>query len=164
MKSKYKNHFRSLTIAGASLVLLIICTIGTLEYCFRNKNYKPIQIEHSVWQHRVNSAHLLEAAIRQGSKGIEIDIIINDDNIYVSHDLPTKESLLLTDFIKLVPKEMQIWMDFKHLTVANVPTSLSILEKIDEKYDIQSRTLIESKNTSALSLLSKKGFQTLFWL
>ena len=164
MNSKYKKYFRSLLIAGVSLVLLSICAIGTLEYFFRNKNYRSIKIEHSVWQHRVNSAHLLEAAIKQDAKGIEIDIIINDDNIYVSHDLPTKESLLLTDFIKLVPREMQIWMDFKQLTVARVPASLSILENIDKKYDIRRRALIESKNTSALSLLSKSGFHTLFWI
>ena len=93
-----------------------------------------------------------------------MDVIFQDDQIYVTHNMPTENTPLFTDFIKEVPDEMKIWVDFKKLKKADIPKILDIFERINPKLKFKKRAFIESKNTQALTHLSNKGYQTLFWI
>jgi len=161
---RFTKNIRIFLIVAISLTILSSGAIGTLEYLFRNKQFTPILANQSVWQHRVNNQASLEKAVALKRKGIEMDVTFQDDQIYVTHDLPTEKTLLFTDFIKEVPSEMEVWIDFKKLKVADIPKILNIIERIDPKLNLKKRAFIESRNAKALKYLSTKGYQTLFWI
>ncbi len=142
-----------------------IASIVIIELQFRSFSATPYSANSRIWKHRVDDEKTLETIdLNAKNKGIEIDLYFFENNLYVSHDFPLKEKVLLSDFIKKIPNHFQIWFDLKNLNSHNVDQIFNTFQIIDKETPIKQRIFVESQNGGALKKLAQKGIHSIFWI
>lgn len=118
--------------------------------------------------HRVNTVGALEDAIRQGFSRIEFDVWFDgkSNRIVMGHDEHTLTGQSLEHFLEFESGRFeQVWIDFKNLAVENQPTVQRELEMLDARFNLKSRTLLETSSRSpSVATLPNSGWSTSYYL
>jgi heptose-I-phosphate ethanolaminephosphotransferase len=123
----------------------------------------------SLWAHRVNTlAKMMEVAPLFG--GAEIDVVYDAHAraLAVNHPPDPPSGLLLDTLLayahRLNPK-LGLWLDVKNLDEDNAARILAELEKLDARYAIRGRALVETEHTGkAAAALRQAGFRSSYYL
>ncbi len=163
--------------AKSSAVLLVILTITVIVVDFNFSRLQPKTMYSGcfkVWAHRSNFAesNTIES-FKLKARGREIDIYYDTDNdsYIVSHDYPyimkNERLIKLEEVFINTDTKGYYWLDFKNLkdlSISNTKTSAKKLHELLEKYSLLERTIVESKDPINLSVFSKNGFFTSYWI
>lgn len=147
---EYKEHFSLLDAPSATLYR----NFTGLDYDKEVKLREQIKLHEKIWMHRANSLYLLEKA-KNLFHGVEIDIYIQDNTLYVTHDRKAS-ALTLQEYCKHLDPEMYLWLDFKNLQSFDATILQEMLLEICEQNSYDSKKLIiESSDPLSLRVLSK---------
>lgn len=164
--------------AKLSAILLVIITITVIVVDFNFSRSQPKTMYSGcfkVWAHRSNfekSSNANESS-KLKARGREIDIYYDPDSesYIVSHDYPyilrNERLLKLEEVFINTDIKGYYWLDFKNLkdlSISNTKTATKILRELLEEYSLIERTIIESKDLINLSVFSKNGFFTSYWI
>jgi len=123
--------------------------------------------ENRVWKHRQNNSVSAIKSIREGTSGIELDIMFIDGHLRVAHD-PTEiaNSQLLNRYLKdLADKNVTptLWLDIKNIWFSNeVEIRTEILDLI-ERYGLYNRLLVESPRPMQMVRLCQTIIKCSIW-
>ncbi len=114
-----------------------------------------------IFPHRVDSVGKLTDIWRDGFRAFETDVVYGDRNLDAftvehnrGHGDITFEKLLTAISADKIQK---IWLDFKNLTPKDARRALARLEKLDAKYHIKDKTIVESGTTSPIFALFREA-------
>jgi hypothetical protein len=170
-------------VIGFILVILLLILIATGAYTYRAVAIKyktsTLDLENTpqIWAHRgyrkglpENSLDAFRKAFEVGATGVELDAHFDQvrDRFLITHDAPHKiqktQLISLADVFKSLGKAGYYWIDLKNLSTENLEQVSGRLRHLLDKHDLKKLVFIESQNGDNLSQLSKRGFQTIFWL
>ncbi len=118
------------------------------------------------WTHRAN----LIAKAKQGLSrypGIEVDVVYYQgvDRFDVRHRLLARASgLTLEELLGSLPGKPRVWIDFKNLSWWNARPAAKRLIVLMQRYDLDARVIVESKNARALQRIAAEGLAVSWWL
>ncbi|HMH34703.1 MAG TPA: hypothetical protein VK543_16820 [Puia sp.] len=119
-----------------------------------------------IWPHRVNSLRRLKY-LSASFTGFECDIRFDPvaDQLYVAHDPGDLSPLVFEDYLQWErPKEKLFWLDVKTLDLSNIRSFCSLLERLDQKYSIKNRIIIESPDIDCLLQVMELGYLTSYYM
>jgi len=123
-----------------------------------------------IWAHKVNSIDKL-FEVKERFKGVELDVVFvenNEGHFFDVHHPPDKSTgLSLSQYLQSNKEVSQLkyWIDFKNLNQKNVSLSISKLDSIITKFDINKlNIIIESNNPKYLGSFKSKGYITSYYL
>lgn len=134
-----------------------------------------------MWAHRgffkdglqQNSIESFVKAFDLGVLGVELDIFydLKTDEYIVSHDYPYNlkngHILKLEEVFTKVSKRGYFWLDFKNLAILSKHDTQKAtvrLRNLLRKYNLAEKSIVESTNPINLSICSKSGLYTSFWI
>ena len=157
-----------------------LLVVGIVNYQFYNYSVtNPFYNGcYSVWAHSgyhkvdpYNSIENFSEAFDRGAKGVEIDIIFDNNlqDFIVSHDYPyslVKGKLLtLENVFSAVGDRGYLWVDFKQLdTVSDVDLVVDKMERLLKKFNLMDKVIIESRKGILLRKFSQKSIHTSYWI
>ena len=102
------------------------------------------------------------------SSGLECDIYFdgNKHGFDVHHDEDKSIGLNLDDLLQVYQQQVlqaSIWFDFKNLSDSNAVQSLGELVRLQKKYGLFKKMLVESSRVDLLKQFSDSGFFTSFY-
>lgn len=123
-----------------------------------------------LFAHRVNTlAKALQA--KRYFDGIELDVDYDSrrNDIMVYHPPAADVGLRLSQTLAAVADhpELRLWLDFKNLGASNAAASLKILEDLNRRWAIKSRSIIEVQSTEAnqaLRMLASAGWSMSYYI
>lgn len=158
-----KNWIKYSLVSGFVLLLLHLLFTSLFfiiqQESFFNSNNKQ-------WSHRgvglpENSIESTKQAIKKNYQGIEIDVWFQNNNLVVSHDRNSSDSLVPLDvFFKTFPTT-NFWIDLKNLSLYNV---FDVKQKLLELKKKNPNFIVESKNAIPLAILSISKINSCLWL
>lgn len=143
------------------------------KYYWQRENIKyllSINQASRVFPHKVNSTRKLHNIWNDGFRSFEVDVRFGDDNVNyfkVGHDKSDYKGVSLEEFISTVNYQEieKVWLDFKNLTQENHEKALNRLKFLDQKFNLKSKTILESNTTSILfKLFNEHGWHTSYYL
>jgi hypothetical protein len=140
--------------------------------------FKP-DSKDKIWSHsgfkkdyRPNSSKAAIAAIRNGYKGIEIDIRFSKaiNKIVICHDFLPEEKLKLKQSLKEFLQELgtdisklkYLWLDFKNINFYNFDQSLKLIQKANQSIPEHIELFIETRDAFISRMLVQNGYKTIF--
>jgi hypothetical protein len=121
-------------------------------------------VADKVWAHRVNSLEALREAEALFA-GVELDLVFDrtTQSFSVRHPPKPDTGLSLEEYLASSADhpELRLWFDWKNPTPDNVGDALSELARLDGKYDIRRRALVETPSEatfSEIAAVSRYGF------
>jgi glycerophosphoryl diester phosphodiesterase len=177
-----KKSIKIITTSFLVTACFLIVALAITDYQFRAISPDVIYSGcFKVWAHRgffrdgleENSIDSFKKAFDLGAVGTELDIFydLDLDGYIVSHDYPYNlkngRTLKLKDVLEKVGKRGYFWLDFKNLEVlSKKDAQKATLRMLDllEKYNLTDKAIIESTNPINLSILSKSGLYTSYWV
>jgi glycerophosphoryl diester phosphodiesterase len=173
MKKFFATAFAALLIV-LSLVLYVNISFSRLKV---NPFYNDCR---KVWGHAgysreygVNSLPGYKQAFDLGAKGVELDVHYDPDldRFIVSHDFPYKridgKLLRLEDVLNELGNRGYFWLDFKnlkHIGKKEAAKAARRLSDLIERYHVKDRVIVESKDAINLTVLSRAGIPTSYWV
>lgn len=145
-------------------ILIPLVIILSFVSCNKKFDYP----ESKIWKHGVYSKY--EAQELEGVfDGLEVDVIysLEKDNIYVGRvEADTSKNLPLDEWFAMLkePDKMCYWIDFKNLSADNAENAMTAFDKLVEKYNIEDKFFIESKDIKALKIAKEKDYHVLLWV
>ncbi|WP_171354306.1 sulfatase-like hydrolase/transferase [Vibrio coralliilyticus] len=132
----------------------------------RHKTKVNLNQSDNLMAHRVNTIGSMDEAKHQGFRRIELDLVISDGVMQVGHDPQTLTGQSLEAYLEYENRYFEaLWFDIKNINEQNLSLVLETLEFLDSRYQLKSRTLIETSSTSPrISELSEKGWTTSYYL
>jgi heptose-I-phosphate ethanolaminephosphotransferase len=123
-----------------------------------------------VWAHPINSTassyeslHIID--------GVEMDVVFMDERrcFHVFHPPSPDRGLSLDELLAVAARkpQLRIWLDWKNAEQQNVAAALQCLARIDAKYGIRGRTLVETGSTAIFDetrSISAAGYQHGYYL
>lgn len=126
---------------------------------------KKFRLYARYWKHRQNNIEYAKKSLKQGFKGLEVDVFWDNGNFYLSHGFKNSYSGFET-LEKLLEKtkgfNYNLWIDFKNLDFFNARQACSLLSRLIDKYERFNTTLIESKSFYALHLCRQSKLHVSF--
>ena len=105
---------------------------------------------------------------KAGLRSFEMDVVFRSEGgfLEVGHHSGVMTSMTLENFLEKIPRDFEkIWLDIKNATKPTIPLIDNRLIELDKKFELKSRSIIETNNESAsVSLLSDSGFHVSFYL
>ncbi|WP_336129198.1 hypothetical protein [Mesoflavibacter sp. CH_XMU1422-2] len=149
------------------VIIFVLLSLLAVFYYFFPFSLEHIGYTNKIYAHRVNSKEKLEASLLY-FKGIELDLVYDSkkDILDVNHP-PTKSMQLnFNDYLSSLKGEKpRLWLDIKNLNIDNALLILNKLQVILNKLDYNySNVLVESTRPESLSIFSKAGFKTSYYL
>jgi len=134
---------------------------------YNQANKKFLDFDEKIWVHRVNSIERMKE-IQDKFKGMEIDVVFNNNKNYfdITHPPAKSIGLSLETFFKEVNniQNHYFWLDFKNLSDENRKESFSKLNKLAARFNIKKNIIVESVNPIFLNDFSNNGFITSYYL
>lgn len=164
---------------GAFITLLLIAIISFFYLDNKFKKHKSdsflkeYPLNQKMWPHRgysvINQNYRLEdisLAAQKGFFGIELDLFfsIEKRDFLVTHELPVKDTLWLSDLLNTNKNRFFYWFDLKNLSRDNVDSAFEALQTINKNYRLNNQFFIESKEAKELAILKNKGINTCLWI
>jgi len=123
---------------------------------------------NKIWAHRVNTLEEIEKK-HQLFEGMEVDLIYSNykNTLYVAHDeKDTLRNILLEDWILHIPNPEKnwYWFDLKNLNKKNAKNIASLLVRVANEHGIFHKTICESKDVKALSVLKGNNLAVSYWI
>ena len=123
---------------------------------------KKNNLENRLSPHRVNTLGKMLEITNAGFRSFETDVFFRSESGFfeVGHDAGTMTGMTLENFLEKVPKNFgEIWLDIKNASKNTIPGINKRLLKLDKKFGLKSRIIVETRNASdAPSILSDSGF------
>ncbi len=124
------------------------------------------ELKPRLWAHRVDTIGKLMEAARVFS-GVEIDVVLERGELLVNHPPATPSGLTLDEQLayanRLNPK-LALWLDVKNLDEVNAGALVAALRRIDARYAIRSRALVETTHFGpAAAALRAAGFSSSYY-
>jgi hypothetical protein len=135
---------------------------------------------NKVWGHRgyfkdheSNSLPGIRQAFDLGAQGVELDVHydVESDRFIVSHDYPYKlkdgRLLLLENVFRESGERGYFWLDFKNLRRLkrkDAKKAAKNLVSMLENHNLNSKVIVESKSFQNLSIFSRVGLHTSYWI
>jgi len=122
-----------------------------------------------VFPHRVDSVGKLHDIWQDGFRSFELDTMFIDDKtkyFRVGHNKGVM-GIKLSVFLSSVEytKIERIWMDFKNLNINTSNDSLAALEKLDKKFHLKKKIIVESGTLNkTFKNFNKAGWHTSYYL
>lgn len=172
------KKFFALAVTALLIVLSLVLYV--------NKSFTRLKVApfydgcNKVWGHRGyfkdherNSLPGIRQAFDLGAKGVELDVHydVESDRFIVSHDYPYKlkdgKLLLLEDVFRESGKRGYFWLDFKNLKRMkrkDAKKAAKNLVSLLESHNLKSKAIVESKSAQNLSIISRAGLHTSYWI
>lgn len=135
----------------------------------RVDNYLAEQfLPSKFWLHRVNSVEK-QMEFSEKYTGLEFDIVFYHKEMAFenSHDADCLEKFNFEKQLKLykyLGNSNRMWLDFKNLTDENKYDSLTVLNDLLSKYNVdKNKVWVESQNWQALKVFKEAGFRTSYY-
>jgi glucan phosphoethanolaminetransferase (alkaline phosphatase superfamily) len=147
--------------------------IDKSNYVYWQKNNAKYLVDTNqssrIFPHRVNSIGKLKDVWNDGFRSFEVDVEFgnNDKMVFQMGHNKGVMGVSLEDFLNRVDnsKIEKIWLDFKNLTNKNYKEALKRLEYLDTKYNIKSKSIVESGTKSDFFYeFSQKGWHTSYYM
>jgi len=146
--------------------LVLLCLVFLFSH-----NCLAINYYSKAWRHRggnpQNTVSGARKAIKNGYKGIEIDLFYFNDEIILSHDFPKKDKtyVTLSSFLSQVSTDnLNIWLDFKNLNLWNCNQIGKKLKLTLASKNFLKSSFVESKRSIlCLGKLKKMGLNAIYW-
>jgi glycerophosphoryl diester phosphodiesterase len=168
-------------ILAVTALLIVLSLVFYVNKSFTGLKVAPFYDGcNKVWGHRgyfkdheSNSLPGIRQAFDLGAEGVELDVHydIESNRFIVSHNYPYKlkdgRLLLLEDVFRESGKRGYFWLDFKNLRRLKrkyAKKAAKTLVSLLESYDLKSRAIVESRNARNLSIFSKAGLHTSYWI
>ncbi|MCJ7501423.1 hypothetical protein MUP29_14360 [bacterium] len=168
----------------ATVVAVVLMVLSLVLYV--NRSFTRLKVTpfydgcSKVWghagyfkDHGKNSLPGIRQAFDLGAKGVELDVHfdVESGRFIVSHNYPYKlkdgKLLLLEDVFRESGKRGYFWLDFKNLKRLRRKearrSSRSLLDML-KTYDLEEKVIVESKSALNLSIFSKAGIHTSYWI
>ncbi|GAB6010056.1 LamG-like jellyroll fold domain-containing protein [Dysgonomonas reticulitermitis] len=122
--------------------------------------------------HRCNEISKLSAAIDYGIENFEVDIhvqvIDGVPTLMIGHEIATATGQTFEDYIgdlmSMYPEFKFLWLDMKDLkSIDNEALIKEVLNKLDDKYSIKHRVLVESQYIQYLTSFANEGWTVSFY-
>lgn len=167
---------RKILFGSVILVILIRILIFFVDYQFKQLIMEPSFFNEDTqkfWPHKSYSMkggqysiESIQQAKKDGFKGVEIDIQYNRKlkTFLVAHDQTIIDTLLLEELLDVTKNELLYWFDLKYFEDQDEEEILLCFNRINEKYQLQNRFIIESKVSNKLKFLSEQGLNTCLWI
>lgn len=117
-----------------------------------------------VWAHRVNSLGALDEA-KDLFAGVEADVVFELDTktFRVRHPPAPDSGLSLDEYLAQAADrpQLRLWLDWKNPTPGNLAPALAELSRLDGKYRIRRRALVETPSGATfagIEAVSRQGF------
>lgn len=124
-----------------------------------------LQAYSKVWAHRVNTLERF-LYLSDHFQGFEMDIVFDEQlNFFdIMHPPATSINLSFEKYLQASQSKGKFfWLDLKNLTSRNEGPILKCLTRLDDKYQIRHRMIIESNNILQLSKISDAGYFTSYY-
>jgi heptose-I-phosphate ethanolaminephosphotransferase len=127
------------------------------------------QARERVWAHRVDTLGKMMEATRLFA-GVEIDVLYDawQRTLVVNHPPDPPSGLLLEELLAYADRlnpQLSLWLDVKNFDERNADHIVNELKRLDAKYRIRERALIETEHTgSRVALLRQAGFRSSYYL
>ena len=140
---------------------------------WQSKNLSMFNQEecYKLLPHRVNTIGKAREAIASGACGLEIDILIenNQDQIVfqVGHDTQALANMTLEEFFAQITISNidKIWLDIKNLNQSLIPGTIQHLKYLDKKYDLNKKLLVETSFFGeSTAQIFESGFKLSYYL
>lgn len=124
--------------------------------------------DSKTWKHGVYSKY--DAQKYEGVfDGLEVDIIYSPEknDIYVGRVVAdTSKGQTLDDWFSILkkPNSMSYWIDFKNLSADNANDAFIILDNIIDKYKLQNKFFVESRDIKALKIAKERDYHVMLWV
>jgi len=160
------------TLIKFLIITLITVTFAfaSIELLFQNKKANPfIFPTQKKWLHRVNTPARIAKLSKDIGPGLEIDVYFypKQSKFYVLHDWikdPSEELSLENYLFQIKKSNKYLWIDLKNLLAINKKTIARELKVLLDRYQLRSKTLVESQNGWAHITLSRSGLNCSYWL
>ncbi len=131
------------------------------------KNSNTLVNLNKQWKKAINTVDKLNA-LPQNQTGFECDVYFypEKNSFEVHHDWAKSTGLNLETLLfqyKKLKLTASIWLDFKNLNDSNAVASLHYLIQIKNKFNLQNKLLIESKQATILNAFADSGFFTSYY-
>lgn len=163
--------------------LVLMVALASITYLYRYVAMQGKIVETGltappqVWAHKgfhrgitQNSIKGFKKAFEMGVRGIELDTHYDRDldRFVVSHNKPYRrhngELLYLEKVFGTTGKSGYYWIDLKNLADDNIDGVTNRMNLLLDRYDLRELVFIESWHGPELSVLSNRGFKTIYWL
>lgn len=119
------------------------------------------------WKKAVNTIDKLKA-LPQNQSGFECDVYFYQEknSFEVHHDWDNPSGLNLATLLNQYQKQKliaSIWLDFKNLNDSNAAAALQYLMQARNRYGLQNKLLVESKQAVLLNAFADSGFYTSYY-
>ncbi len=118
--------------------------------------------------HRANTIASMLDAKKQGFKNIEIDIFYDDKKhkIIVGNSYKERTDIALQEYLEYEKGYFKrVWLDFKNVNDNNIAMILDRLNKLNEKFNLKNRVLLESGYMGEkFSIFSNHGWSTSYYI
>ena len=152
-------------------IILSIFVLSLLFSCDNENNIKNKSFDYpesKTWKHGVYSKY--DAQKYEGVfDGLEVDVIYSPEknDIYVGRVVAdTSKKQTLDNWLAILkkPDRMSYWIDFKNLSADNAILAFDVLDSIVEKYNIEHKFFVESKDVKALKIAKERDYHVLLWV
>lgn len=144
------------------------------EVPLTKSNFCPYALgdEMILGAHKCNDIVKLRDAIDYGITDFEVDIHVSRENgnpvLMIGHELETSTGKTfeeyMDDLLQMKPDFNFLWLDFKDLsTDENEKIIRETLYRLDSKYDIKDRVLVESRYITHLTSFANDGWNVSFY-
>lgn len=170
-----------------NILILILCVLFTscnntddiiepnIDSTFSlEKKQSPPQWEKPIFAaHRCNSFEKLKEVVDEGVYRYEVDIHVGERNnmptLLIGHESATATGKTFEEYVDYLmtiqPQFDFLWLDFKDLNSNNNEAIIkAALEKLDSKYNIKGRVLIESRYPKYLKVFVDAGWETSYYI
>lgn len=129
-----------------------------------NTNTFP-KLKSKIWAHRVNSIKRFNF-LQNKFSGVELDIVYENNKLYVRHPPAESDGLTLDLFLKNIKNinEYYFWLDLKNLSSENEKNIIQILNILAKKYKNKANIFLESADAELIPELINAGFYTSYYL
>ena len=165
---------RSRLFPAAGLLLAATILVAAVRYDRQRhsddylKNARTLMLatrgSERVWAHRVNSLGDLREA-KSIFAGVEADLVFDSasNRFQVRHPPKPDTGLSLDAYLASAVDrpQLRLWLDWKNPTPGNIPAALAELNRLDAKYRIRGRALVETPSDAIfaqVASVSRSGF------
>lgn len=172
-----------LSIVSGLIIFSFLIFLIDYKTTHNTSNKLLSNLDFKVWAHagyyenslfKPNTIESFQNAIENKARATELDVFYDENykKFVVSHDFPYKENnnqvLFLDSVFVKFGNQFKYWLDFKNLQHLNENKTIESYKELDKLLKktkvLKQNILVESQNLNNLSIYTKNGFYTSWWI